>query len=148
MKPYLHAKSSAQRFGGKPEEYLPIHEFMDSSKAHFADHRHRALFHSSFGCFIVEKVFGVIATNSEGKEYSPRDVAEQHIFEDLGKIPSVGDYLNCMTLEPWMGGPQFKVTKISFPKEAEMPSWPFPTAPPPIVIPFPPPADRSPEFID
>lgn len=104
MKPFLHANSSAKRFGGKPEDYLPIHEFMDSSKAHIADARHRALFHSTFGCFVVERLFGAVAKNSDGKEYSPRDVAEQHCVEDLGHIPTVGDWLADMPLKQWMGG--------------------------------------------
>jgi len=42
MHSYYHALSSVKRFGGKPEDYLPIHEFFDESKSHFADFRHRA----------------------------------------------------------------------------------------------------------
>jgi hypothetical protein len=61
MKPYLHAKISAQKWGGKPEDYQPIHDFIDSSKEHHADVRHRALLHNSWGCFLVEKLFGVTA---------------------------------------------------------------------------------------
>lgn len=33
MKPWKHAESSARRWGGKPAEYLPIHDFLDSSKS-------------------------------------------------------------------------------------------------------------------
>jgi hypothetical protein len=103
MKPHIHATSSAKRFGGKPEDYHDIHQFMDSSKAHIADHRHRAIFHNSFGCFIVESVFGITRVNSAGKVYSTRDIAEQHIIEDLGHIPTVQDYLRHMEIQPWMG---------------------------------------------
>lgn len=35
MIPYIHAELSAKRFGGVPEDYLDIHELMDSSKAAF-----------------------------------------------------------------------------------------------------------------
>ena len=114
MKPYIHAQSSARKFGGKPEDYLPIHQFMDSSKAHVADHRHRAILHSSFGCFIVEQVFGVVAKNSAGQDYFPRDIAEQHCIEDLGRIPTVQDYFESFMMQPWMGGPvrKEKVIKI------------------------------------
>lgn len=49
MKPYLHAKNSVKSFGGKLEDYLPIHDFLDESKAHFPDMRHRAMLHNSFG---------------------------------------------------------------------------------------------------
>ena len=31
-KPIYHARSSARLFGGTPEDYLPIHDFMDISK--------------------------------------------------------------------------------------------------------------------
>lgn len=105
-KPIKHARSSAHKYGGVPEDYLDIHEMMDSSKAVMADHRHRSIFHSSFGCYIIEYIFGIERTNSAGKRYSPRDIAEQHIIEDLGKIPPLSAYLNNMTLQPWMGGPR------------------------------------------
>lgn len=104
MKPYIHAENSAKKYGGNAEDYLDIHDFMDSSKSHIADHRHRAIFHSSLGCFIVERVFGTTRRNSEGKTYSTRDIAEQHCLEDLGTIPSVQDWLQNLPVAPWMGG--------------------------------------------
>lgn len=121
MKPYLHAKASARRYGGTPEAFLPIHQFMDSSKAHLADCRHRALLHHSFGCFIAEQVFGVNIDNGEGKLVSVRDIAEDHCKEDLGFIPSVQDYFGAHTevddgalkLQPWMGGRRSKRRVIS-----------------------------------
>jgi hypothetical protein len=114
MKPYLHAKASAKRYGGVPEDYQPIHDFMDSSKAAIADVRHRVILHSAFGCFIVEKVFGITRTNSENRLYSPRDIAEEHIQEDLGHIPSLDKWLEHLPIQEWMGGPRKKTTHISF----------------------------------
>jgi hypothetical protein len=108
MKPYKHACSSAVKYGGKWEDYIEIHNFMDSSKAHLSDWRHRALFHSTFGCFIVEKVFGETLTNSDGKVVCTRDIAEDHCVEDLGMIPSVEQWLRNMRIEPWMGGKRSK----------------------------------------
>jgi len=104
MKAYLHNKIHAKKYGGVPDDYAAIDDFLDSSKQAVADVRHRAILHSAFGCFIVEKVFGRVAVNSDGKEYSPRDVAEDHIQQDLGFIPSMELYLNCMSIEPWMSG--------------------------------------------
>lgn len=104
MKPYIHAKISVKKFGGTIEDYMEIHDFIDSSKQCLADIRHRALLHSTFGCFMVEKVFGHVMTNSDGKEFSPRDVAENHIIEDLGTIPTVERWLTNLPVEPWMGG--------------------------------------------
>jgi hypothetical protein len=110
MKPYIHAKSSAKKYGGIPEDYLDIHNFMDSSKSVIADVRHRAIFHSAFGCFVVEKMFGETRQNSAGRIYSVRDVAEDHVIEDLGFIPTLDKWFSSMSKEDWMGGPSKKVT--------------------------------------
>lgn len=104
MKPFIHSKNSANKYGGKPEDYIDIHNFIDSSKATLADVRHRALLHSTFGCFLVEKMFGVTITNSEGKQISTRDIAEDHVVEDLGFIPTTEHWLKNMKIEDWMGG--------------------------------------------
>lgn len=104
MKPYLHSNIHAKKFGGIPADYADIDDFIDSSKASVADVRHRAILHSSFGCFIVEAVFGRTRVNSDGKTYSPRDVAEEHILQDLGFIPTMEKYLNNMEIQPWMSG--------------------------------------------
>jgi hypothetical protein len=106
LKPYLHAKSSAKKWGGVPEDYLPLHDFLDSSKAAHASVKHRAVLHSAFGIYLAERVFGHNITNSQGRQVSVRDVAEQHVLEDLGTIPSLDDWLKCMTIEAWMGGPR------------------------------------------
>ena len=112
MKPHIHGKIHAKKYGGKPEDYADIDDFIDSSKAAVPDARHRAILHSAFGCFIVEQVFGRTRVNSDGKEYSPRDVAEDHIQQDLGFIPTMEKYLDCMTIEPWMSGTLKKTKHI------------------------------------
>lgn len=104
MKPYLHGKISAKKYGGTYEDYQDIHDFLDSSKAALPDIRHRAILHSSFGCYIVERIFGATRTNSQGKMYSPRDVAEDHIIQDLGFIPTLDKWFSKMPIEPWMSG--------------------------------------------
>ena len=106
MKPYLHAKSSAKRYGGEPSDYLPIHDFLDSSKSAHASVKHRAVLHSAFGIYLAERVFGHNIINSKGREVSVRDIAEQHVLEDLGTIPSLDDWLKGMPIESWMGGPK------------------------------------------
>ncbi len=104
MKPYVHAILSAKKYGGHPDEYLDIHEFLDSSKAHVPDMRHRALLHNSFGSYIAQELFGNHRTNSAGREYITRDICEEHIIQDLGKIPTVQDYLEGMPMYDWIGG--------------------------------------------
>jgi hypothetical protein len=39
--PYHHALRSAKLFGGKPEDYLPVHNWFDESKAFMPDLRIR-----------------------------------------------------------------------------------------------------------
>ena len=106
-KPWIHAKSSAKKFGGKPEDYMEIHNFMDSSKGAIGDNRHRCLTHNSW--FIsangpLERIFGVVIINSAGREVSVRDIGEQHILEDFGMkfIPTAQDYLEEMEIKSWM----------------------------------------------
>lgn len=104
MKPHVHAKVSVKRWGGVPDDYLPIHNFIDQTKMAMPDIRHRAILHSAFGCYLAEQVFGVTITNTEGKEVSVRDIAEEHIIEDLGFIPSIERWLSKLPIEGWMSG--------------------------------------------
>lgn len=104
-KPYIHALSSVKRHGGVVEDYIEIHNFMDSSKSAIADNRHRALTHNSwFLSVVLERVFGVTITNSDGKVISVRTIGEEHVQEDFGNrfIPSAQDYLQEIEFKPWM----------------------------------------------
>jgi len=110
MKPHLHAKSSVRQWGGVVADYLPIHNEIDSSKAAHASMRHRAVFHNAFGIYVIERIFGTTIENSDGKEVSVRDIAEKHVIEDLGRIPSLDEWLKEMAMQEWMGRP-FKSRK-------------------------------------
>lgn len=99
---YHHAVSSAKRFGGKPEDYQAIHDYIDGSKMIVADFRHRALRHHAEGCFAAEALYGTTIRNSDGTEVPVRLIAERHILEDLGRIPSFADWARCIRPEPWM----------------------------------------------
>lgn len=106
---FYHARSSARKWGGEPEDYIAIHEWIDGSKAHFGDARHRALRHHTEGCWEAERVFGLTITVKKQRtgvevRVPVREIAEQHIFEDLGWIPSLADWLKNMELKQWMGG--------------------------------------------
>jgi len=113
MKPYKHARISVRKFGGKEEDYQKIHDFMDSSKAHVPDMRHRAILHSSFGIYITEMVFGTFIVNSDGRKVQVRDIAEQHVIDDMGRIPTVQDYLQHLPMLDWLGGPRTIKRQIS-----------------------------------
>jgi hypothetical protein len=114
MHSYLHAQASARKWGGEPEDYLPIHEWIDQFKSTFGDVRHRAMLHHAKGPWMAQEVFGNTITikrkSGEGtKKIMVRDIAENHIVEDLGWLPSPADFLSCMECKVWMGGKQTKV---------------------------------------
>ena len=102
--PYHHAISSARKWGGVPEDYQKIHDWFDESKAHMADFRHRALRHHTEGIFMAERIFGVTIVNSAGRVVPVRYIGEQHVKEDLGRIPTVADWLSNIKTEGWMLG--------------------------------------------
>lgn len=111
-KPWVHAQSSAKRWGGTPDDYIAIHEKIDSTKMAHAEVTHRCVFHSAFGIYVIEEIFGRTLTNSDGREVHVRDVAEQHVLEDLGFIPSLSDWLREMPCQPWMAGRRSVPVKI------------------------------------
>lgn len=103
MNSFYHARSCARKWGGDATDYLPIHEFIDSSKQVIGDVRHRSLYHHTLGVFLCEKIFG--KTLKVGRKEIPvRLIAERHILEDLGWLPSPKDYIDGMPIAPWMSG--------------------------------------------
>jgi hypothetical protein len=102
--PYHHALSSVKKWGGHVDDYLKIHDWFDESKSHMADFRHRALRHHSEGIFMAEQIFGHTITNADGREVMVRYIGEQHVQEDLGRIPSVNDWFRQIQVQSWMYG--------------------------------------------
>ncbi len=56
------------------------------------------------GIFLLEKLFGVSIVNSDGKQIPVRYVGEQHVKEDLGRIPTAQDWLLQIKPQRWMYG--------------------------------------------
>lgn len=111
MNAYYHAKSSASKWGGAPEDYMPVHAFLDESKMILADYRHRALRHHAEGCWMAERILGPTIVNSNGVHVPVRLIAERHITEDLGFIPSFADWAKCISGQSWMVGEGTKVRR-------------------------------------
>jgi len=108
MKPFRHSLSSVKQFGGKVEDYLPIHTWFDESKSYTAEFMHRSMRHHSQGIFQAEKEFGYYITNSDGKEVPVRTIGEQHVKEDMGIIPSVVDWMRAIAPAKWMAGVKYR----------------------------------------
>ena len=98
MHPSHHAQSSAKKHGGEPRDYQYIHNWFDETKAFFGDARHRALRHHTAGIFWCEEQFGTTMCNSAGKHIPVRLVAEQHVMEDMGFLPTPEWWLSKMAL--------------------------------------------------
>jgi len=106
-KAIFHAQSSVKKFGGITDDYIDIHNLLDSSKSVLSDNRHRALTHNSwFLNEVIERIFGYVILNSDGREISVKEIAEQHVLEDFNGrfIPSAQDYLQEIKYQPWMNG--------------------------------------------
>lgn len=105
-KPYFHALSSAKKYGGVWTDYMEIHNLLDSSKAAYPLHQHRALTHNSwFIGVILPRIFGeTFRRESDNEIVNTRDIGEQHVLEDykMKFIPTVSDFLAELPLLPWM----------------------------------------------
>lgn len=112
MNSWYHAKSSARKWGGSPEDYLPIHDFIDSSKKSIGDVRHRSVYHHAEGTFECEERFGTTITVGR-KQIPVREIAERHIIEDLGFLPTRMHYIKGMPVEKWMSGSQRREVPLS-----------------------------------
>ncbi len=106
--PYHHALSSVKKFGGQVTDYLTVHSWFDATKAHFADFRHRALRHNRTAVDTAVAVFdrlGVsykgLLINSDGLDVTLASVANQHIEEDCGQLPSALDWV--LSVNPGWG---------------------------------------------
>lgn len=103
--PLIHSKSSVKRFKGCIDDYIKIHEFLDSVKGTMNNNAARAITHNSWFCYnVIPRVFGYNIINSDGKSVDTVDIAMLHVAEDfrMKGIPTVQDYLENLVVQPWM----------------------------------------------
>lgn len=97
MNAVIHSQISVRKRGGVIEDYLPIHDFMDSTKELCSDNRHRIL-HTMWGIRrVIVPVYGHTIINSDGKAVNVKDMCEQdHILPDYQNrfIPNLSDFVN------------------------------------------------------
>jgi hypothetical protein len=111
MNIWNHSRISVRKFGGIEEDYFEIHKFIDSSKLFYFHAKHRLLLHNLYGISIVIKKFGDTIKNSNNQIILVRDIAAEHLKEDLsGKVPSLNEWLIDNDEEI---SKQIKVPKIS-----------------------------------
>jgi len=95
------ACSSALRFGGSSDMYLPLHEWFLATR-HWTEGPEHLLFrHHAFGIYETESRFGPALT--DGVSTVPtRVVAEQHVRSILGRLPTAPDLLRRLQAQRWM----------------------------------------------
>lgn len=123
MNSWHHAVSAARKWGGTAEDYIEIEEFIDSSKQVIGDVRHRSVYHHTTGVWLCQRLFGrtITIAKYDQKAGAPvgiievpvRLVAERHILEDLGWLPSPADYISGMPIAPWMSGTRRRDVPLS-----------------------------------
>lgn len=99
MNSIIHSKISVSKRGGRIEDYLPIHNFIDSTKELCSDNRHRIL-HTMWGINrVIVPIFGHTIVNSDNKEINVKDLCEQdHILPDYQNkfIPTLSDFVDAI----------------------------------------------------
>ncbi len=101
MNPLDHARSSARRFGGCWQDYHPVHDWLDGSKAAFCHFLHRALRHHREGVAEAVAVFGPVIRNADGTMVSTEAVGFQHLEEDCRRVPVAADWTAGFTTPNW-----------------------------------------------
>lgn len=121
MNPLLHSRSSVKRFGGKVEDYIQLHELLDSPKSCMNNNSSRVLTHNTWFIYnIIPKIFGYNIINSDGKSVDTIDIAMLHVSEDFRHtgVPTPQDYLENLVVQPWMNNgvkpiPSVEAQKVS-----------------------------------
>lgn len=108
-----HAKSSALRFGGEPDDYVELHLWFDEPKCHVGNHAQRAVRHHTMGIgWAIERFGPWITRASDGKRVSTRQLGEQHLMEDLGWLPTLDHWLRHLEVQPWMVEASQKLSRL------------------------------------
>jgi len=94
---------TARESSWEPEDYLRFIVGLMSRK-HSLRTSVTSLRHHAEGIFLAEKLFGVAIVNSTGTQVPVRHVGEQHVKEDLGRIPTAQDWLLQIAPQRWMYG--------------------------------------------
>ena len=101
MKPLQHARITAHRYGGRWQDWIAIHDWIDRSKMVFPSMQHRMFLHSDFGEWLTVRIHGEAIKASDGMAVSTRDLFRDHQVEDLGRIVSLSEWLREVDPEYW-----------------------------------------------
>jgi hypothetical protein len=101
MKPLQHARITAHRYGGRWQDWVAIHDWIDRSKSFFASMQHRMLLHSDFGEWLTIRIHGKSIKAEDGTVISTRDLFHDHQVEDLGRVVTLAEWLREVDAGYW-----------------------------------------------
>jgi hypothetical protein len=101
MKPLQHARITAHRYGGKWQDWIAIHDWIDRSKAIFPSMQHRMLLHSDFGEWLAARIHGEAIGSKDGTVIPTRDLFRDHQVEDLGRVVTLAEWLHEINTDYW-----------------------------------------------
>jgi hypothetical protein len=101
MKPLQHARISAHRYGGRWQDWIGIHDWIDRSKMIFPSMQHRMFLHSDFGEWLTLRIHGEAIKGADGTVVSTIDLFRDHQLEDLGRTVLLAEWLSETKREYW-----------------------------------------------
>lgn len=102
---HYHSVSSANAFGGTPEDYHELHAWMDRGRDQTDRLLHRMLSHHAQGVADGVRLFGPTWTISTGRQVPTSLILGGHIREDLGFLPTLEHYLELLHCPRWASKP-------------------------------------------
>jgi len=101
MKPLQHARITAHRYGGKWQDWIVVHNWIDHSKLIFPSMQHRIFLHSDFGEWLIVRIFGERIKAEDGTTVSTLDLFRDHQLEDLGRAVTLSEWLREVQADYW-----------------------------------------------
>lgn len=98
------AALSARRHGGDASSYLPLHRWFLETSEWVEGPGHLLFRHHAFGIFEAESRFGPVLGPDRGT-IPTRVVAERHVQDVVGRIPTAADWLRRIKGDRWMVRP-------------------------------------------
>lgn len=98
MKPFQHARITANAIGGTWRDYVALHTAFDRSKGAYGKMLHRSVLHSDLGIETVLRIMGSVIRLHDGTTVDAAAVGDQHVRDDLGFVPSVEEWVSALVM--------------------------------------------------
>ncbi len=101
MKPLQHALITAHRYGGRWQDWIAIHDWIDRSKALYPSMQHRMFLHSDFGEWLTVRIRGESIKAEGGTIIPTHTLFQDHQLEDVGRLITLSEWLREANTSYW-----------------------------------------------